>query len=296
MKEAESWAERFAYRSYASMSWLSENLPERTGRRLFKMGGRLACRFLDGARSTVSANLSQVMGLPPDSDLLEASVREAFERYAEYWHETFRLRVLPRAELNSRMSAEGLEHMTAALDLGKGAIAAAPHMGNWDAAGAYVAALGYDVVAVAEALRPQRLLDLFVRHREEIGMKIVPLERGGKVAQQLTERLAANAVVALVADRDLSGKGIEVEMFGATRRLPAGPAVLSTSTGAPILVVSVYSEGERWRMNIAPPLSIESSGNVREDVAALTRKLAAEFERAIAASPTNWHMFQPAWP
>jgi len=296
LKEAETFKEKLGYWTYASMSWLSENLPERSGRLVFKIGGRLAFTLVKGARATVSANLAQVMGLPSDSDLLRASVKEAFDRYAEYWHETFRLRVMSAAELNSRMSAEGLGHVAAAIEAGTGAIAVAPHMGNWDAAGAYVAAQGFDVVAVAEALRPKRLLDLFVRHREEIGMKIIALQKGAKVAQQLSDRLAGNRVVALVADRDLSGKGIEVEMFGAMRKLPAGPAVLSRSTGAPILVVSVYSEGGTWRLNIAPPLVIEPTGNVREDVAALTQKMAGEFEKAIAASPTNWHMFQPAWP
>ena len=296
MKETESLKEKLGYWTYASMAWLSTKLPERTGRLVFRIGGRLAFMSAKVARATVSANLSQVMGLPSDSELLRASVREAFERYAEYWYETFRLRVMSEAELLARVSGEGLENMSAAKEAGKGAIAVAAHMGNWDAAGAYVAASGFEVVAVAEALRPKRLLDLFVRHREEIGMKIIPLEKGGKVAKQLTEHLALNRVVALVADRDLSGKGIEVEMFGAPRKLPAGPAVLSTSTGAPILVVTVYSEGERWRVRIGPPVTIEPSGNVREDVAALTRKMAGEFEKAIAASPTNWHMFQPAWP
>lgn len=288
--------ERLGYWTYASMGWLSTKLPERVGRLLFRTGGRLAFASSRKARATVTANLSRVMGLPADSDLLRASVREAFERYAEYWYETFRLGVMSEADIAARVSAEGLENLAAAREAGKGAIAVAAHMGNWDAAGAYVAANGYDLVAVAEALRPKRLLDLFVRHREDIGMKILPLEKGGGVTQRLSEYLSRNWVVALVADRDLSGKGIEVEMFGALRKLPAGPAVLSTSSGAPIMVVAVYSEGGRWRVRFAPPLVVEPSGNVREDIAALTRKMAGEFERAIAADPTNWHMFQPAWP
>lgn len=296
MKPRESLNEKLGYWTYASMGWLSTKLPERAGRLLFRTGGRLAFASSRKARATVTANLSRVMGLPGGSDLLRASVKEAFERYAEYWYETFRLRVMSEADMTARISAEGLENLAAAREAGKGAIAVAAHMGNWDAAGAYVVANGYDLVAVAEALRPKRLLDLFVRHREEIGMKILPLEKGSGVTQRLSEYLSRNWVVALVADRDLSGKGIEVEMFGARRKLPAGPAVLSTSSGAPIMVVAVYSEGGRWRVRIAPPLVVEPSGNVREDIAALTQKMAGEFERAIAADPTNWHMFQPAWP
>jgi lauroyl/myristoyl acyltransferase len=46
---------------------------------------------------------------------------------------------------------------------------------------------------------------------------------------------------------------------------------------------------------ISEPLQIERTGNMRQDVTALTRLLAADWERGIAAKPTDWHMFQPAW-
>jgi len=101
--------------------------------------------------------------------------------------------------------------------------------------------------------------------------------------------------VALVADRDLTGRGIEVEMFGATRRVPAGPALLSLSSGAPLVVCPVYTRDDGWEVRIGEPLEIERTGVMREDVAALSRLMAERFERAIAAKPTDWHMFQPAW-
>ncbi|HZP90321.1 MAG TPA: phosphatidylinositol mannoside acyltransferase, partial [Actinomycetota bacterium] len=104
-----------------------------------------------------------------------------------------------------------------------------------------------------------------------------------------------NWIVALVADRDLSGRGVPVEMFGAPRRLPAGPALLSLSTGAPLLVCPVYTTPTGWRIEIGERLTAPRTGSTREDVAALTRMMAREFERAIAARPVDWHMFQPAW-
>jgi KDO2-lipid IV(A) lauroyltransferase len=102
-------------------------------------------------------------------------------------------------------------------------------------------------------------------------------------------------MIALVADRDLTGRGIEVEMFGATRRVPAGPALLSLSSGAPLVVCPVYTRDDGWEVRIGEPLEIERTGVMREDVAALSRLMAERFERAIAAKPTDWHMFQPAW-
>jgi KDO2-lipid IV(A) lauroyltransferase len=154
---------------------------------------------------------------------------------------------------------------------------------------------GMPVVAVAERLRPERLFDLFLQTRRALGMEVVGLSAEGKVGQQLATALANARVVALVADRDLTGRGLDVEMFGAPRKLPAGPAMLSLSTGAPVIVADTSQTRNGWRCVFGAPLSIEPTGNRREDVTELTRRIAAEFERAIAAAPDDWHMFQPAW-
>ena len=98
-------------------------------------------------------------------------------------------------------------------------------------------------------------------------MEIVGLDDGG-VGQQLAAFLARNGVVALVADRDLTGRGVEVEMFGATRRVPAGPALLSISTGAPLVVVSVYETRDGWRCVMSAPIEVKASGNRRADITA----------------------------
>ena len=84
-------------------------------------------------------------------------------------------------------------------------------------------------------------------------------------------------------------------MFGRARKLPAGPALLSLATGAPLVVAPVYQTEDAWRCVMYPPCTIEPSGNRRADVVALTEEMAAGFERAIAAAPSDWHVFQPAW-
>jgi KDO2-lipid IV(A) lauroyltransferase len=166
-------------------------------------------------------------------------------------------------------------------------------MGNWDAAGRWLGALGYRIAAVAEVLRPPRLFDLFVRHREDLGMRIVPL--AGGTGRQLGALLGDNWIVALVADRDLSGRGVEVEMFGAPRRIPAGPALLALSSGAPLLPCALYTTGEGWRIEIGAPLVVAPTGDRRADAEALSRTLACHFERAVSARPADWHLFQPGW-
>ncbi len=284
------------YWAYRALEAVARVMPERWGHRLFRALGGLAHEVLPGVRATVAANQAHVLGLEPDAPLVRAATREAFGLYGRFWYDAFRLRALPFSEVARRTRFEGVEHIDAALEEGKGCVAAIPHMGNWDVAGHWLARGGYPIAAVAEVLKPPRLSELFLRHREELGMRIVPLADGAHVGQQLAKLLADNWLVALVADRDLSGRGVEVEMFGAKRRVPAGPALLSLTTGAPLLICSSYTTPEGWAVRIGEPIRIERTGNMREDVATLSRAMAADFERAIAAYPPDWHVFQPAWP
>jgi phosphatidylinositol dimannoside acyltransferase len=293
--EPETRREALGYWGYRSAEWLAMSLPERAGRRVFETLGRVAYRRLAGVRATVAANQARVLGAEPTDARVAHATREAFELYARFWFDAFRIRTMPVPEFNERVVMIGAENIDRALEAGKGCVCALPHMGNWDAAGHWFGANGYRIAAVAEELRPPRLYDLFLRHREELGMRIVGLTREGHVGQQLKQLLSENWMVALVADRDLTGRGIEVEMFGATRLVPAGPALLSLSSGAPLVVCPVYTRDDGWEVRIEEQLEIERTGVMREDVAALSRLMAERFERAIAAKPTDWHMFQPAW-
>jgi len=292
---APSPRERLAYAVYATIAWLGRTLPTTTGRVLFRWGGVAAFHLLPRVRATVLANQAQVLGRPVGDPLVGAAAKEAFRRYARYWFDAFDVATWPPERVRAAFAFEGLDRLRGALAEGRGVIATLPHMGNWDAAGRALAVHGLPVVAVAERVRPEALFRLFREHREELGMEIIGLD-SGRVGSQLTEALRAGRLVALVADRDLSGRGIEVEMFGRPRRLPAGPAQLALRAGCPIVVADVYETPEGWRCILHEPIEPDGTGDRHADVAALTRRVAAAFERGIAASPADWHLFQPGWP
>jgi len=280
--------------AYEALERVGRALPERTGRAIFTGLGRLAFHLTPATRAVVAANQAQVLGRPIDDPLVREATREAYALYARYWVDSFHLPALSDEQVLARVRCETLDRIGRALEGGRGAIVALPHMGNWDAAGRWMAAAGFPVVAVAEELRPRRLFELFLEHRRTLGMEIVALSGQG-VGRRLGEALAANRVVALVADRDLSGRGVEVEMFGRKRRLPAGPALLSITTGAPLMVTPVYTTHDGWWIQIGEPLRFEPTGDRRSDVTKLTTMMGARFEEAIAAAPADWHLFQPGW-
>jgi KDO2-lipid IV(A) lauroyltransferase len=281
------------YLAYRLMHLVCPLLPTRIGRRVFDRAGRLLFRLAPRMRATVTANQAQVLGRPADDPLVRASAREAFARYARYWFDTFHVLAWPDERVIEAFRFDNLDLVEKGLAEGKGVVIGVPHMGNWDVGGRAMGLRLAPVVSVAEHLKPEPLFELFLEHRRQLGMDIIDLA-GDHVGRQLTHQLERNRIVALVADRDLSGGGVEVEMFGRARRMPSGPAMLSVSSGAPLLAAAIVTTPQGWHLTFSP-VSVERTGRRKEDVVALTRGLASAFERGIASAPSDWHLFQPGW-
>jgi lauroyl/myristoyl acyltransferase len=275
------------------VKWLPEPVAHGFGR----IGGAVAYRRDTRRRGNLRANLRQVVG-PEVSDAdLERLVRRGFASYAQYWIEAFRLERLTARQVRKRFHFEGVEALERCWAEGRGVVAAVPHMGNWDVGGAFLAARGIPAATVAERLKPVELFNRFVRYREALGLEIVPSDDGPKAIRRLVECLREGKTVALVADRDLGGRGIPVTLFGRRAFMPGGPASLALRTGSALIPAAVYQvRPGRWRALTRGAIEITPTGDMRADTAELTRKLAAEFEYLIGLAPEQWHMLVPYWP
>jgi len=96
----ETGRERLGYWGYRTAEWLAMSLPERIGRRVFETVGRVAHRRLHGVRGTVAANQARVLGADPTDERVAHATREAFELYARFWFDAFRIRTMPVQEFN----------------------------------------------------------------------------------------------------------------------------------------------------------------------------------------------------
>jgi KDO2-lipid IV(A) lauroyltransferase len=227
---------------------------------------------------------------------LRTAVQAAFESYARYWVESFRLPTLPAETVAAGFEVDGYEHITEARRRGHGAILALPHLGGWEWAGRWLADQGHPVTVVVERIEPPELFDWFAQLRAKLGMTVVAL--GPDAGRATLRALKQNAVVCLLCDRNIGAGGVGVEFFGETTLLPAGPATLALRTGAPLLPVGVYFTGRHSGHSaiVRPPVPAARRGSLRDDVARITQALAAELEFLIRRAPDQWHLFQPNWP
>jgi phosphatidylinositol dimannoside acyltransferase len=258
--------------------------------RLLSLGLRYG---LKERRLMVARHQQRIANGALDGKQLDAQVAKAFDSYAKYWVDSFRLTGRSTEEVDAGFKVDGAQYVDEALALGNGAILAMPHVGAWDNGGAWVAH-HWPLTVVAERLEPPTLFDWFCKQREANHLKMVAL--GPEAGPVLLSALRKNELIGLLCDRDIVGGGIEAEFFGERTTFPAGPATLSLRTGAVILPNAVFQEGNFAHGVIRPPLQFERSSKLRADISALTQLLVSELETLIRMAPEQWHVLQPVWP
>ncbi|HEX3546919.1 MAG TPA: phosphatidylinositol mannoside acyltransferase [Mycobacterium sp.] len=265
-------------------------MPEIVARNVFGAGAHYAAR--GGGPDQLRKNLARVLGVEP-SQVPDALIRASLASYARYWREAFRLPSMDLKKQGELLDPHfaGREHIGAALEAGRGAVLALPHSGNWDMAGVWLVWKHGTFTTVNERLKPESLYHRFIAYRESLGFEMLPLTGGERPPfEVLAERLRDNRAVCLMAERDLSRNGVQVDFFGEPTRMPAGSAKLAIETGADLIAVHSWYTPHGWGFSATPPLDTSS-----RDVGVITQLLADRFAGNIAAHPADWHMIQPQW-
>ncbi|MFI7614338.1 phosphatidylinositol mannoside acyltransferase [Nonomuraea terrae] len=296
MSEKVSFGDRVVAAGFAAGWKLVPLLPERPTAAVFRFLADRVWRRGGKSVRRLESNLARVTGLEPGNRELSELTRAGMRSYFRYFHEVFRLPSMSSEEIVRRTHVIGAEHIHNNLEAGRGVVLALPHMGNWDAAGAWLVGVGHPFTTVAERLRPESLFRRYVAFREGLGMEVLPLTGGdGHNFGTLASRLRKGRAVCLPAERDLTKSGIEVRFFGATTKVPAGPPLLAVQTGAALLPAVVYFVGDEWGIHIHEEVPMPEEGTRQEKVAFLAQRMAEVFEKGISEHPDDWHMLQRLW-
>ncbi|OIK05374.1 phosphatidylinositol mannoside acyltransferase [Streptomyces monashensis] len=290
-----STADRLSDALYG-LGWSTvKKLPEPAAVRLGRALADLTWKQRGKGVQRLESNYARVVPGATPERLAELS-RAGMRSYLRYWMESFRLPAWSRERVRTGFDPKDIHHLTDGLASGRGVVLALPHMANYDLAGAWVTTkLETPFTTVAERLKPETLYDRFVAYREGLGMEVLP-HSGGSAFGTLARRLRDGGLVCLVADRDLSASGVEVDFFGERTRMPAGPALLAQQTGALLLPVTLwYDESPIMKGQVHPPIEVPESGTRAEKTSVMTQALADAFATGIADHPEDWHMLQRLW-
>jgi KDO2-lipid IV(A) lauroyltransferase len=301
-------ARRLRGRALRVGSWIACRLPERPLVALAELAGDAWYRTTPDRADQARRNLRRVVrwlddagrGTPlaraaaHDPRALERLVRLAYRHAARYYLEVARTPGLSRDDLRTLIEVETPDTVADAFTPGRPAIFIGLHFGAIELPALFLAARVGEAIAPMETLDDPELQAWFVRTRGSVGVRIVGLR---EARRELTAALRDGTSVGLVGDRDLTGGGTLTELFGAPARLPLGPALLATETGAPAFVAAVRRAGTGRYLGRLERIDVPEEGSRRERTTAATASIATAFERVIADAPEQWWaVFFPIWP
>ncbi|HET9345178.1 MAG TPA: lysophospholipid acyltransferase family protein [Candidatus Limnocylindrales bacterium] len=304
-----SLGQRVKARLLFAASWLACRLPEGPLVVLAEWAGWLTYRLAPERAAQARRNLRRVArylaetgmadartrAAATDPRALEELVRSAFRHHARYYLEILRAPALEPSIFDRRIHVENPADVEAAFARAVPTIFISGHLGPIELPGLYLAGRSRTtVVAPMETVGDPELQAWFERTRAAFGVRIVGLR---EARRELSAALKRGEHVGLVADRDISGGGVEVPFFGAPAPIPVGPAFLAIESGAPLLMAGIWRTGRltyRGRLDEVP---VATEGSRRERIDATLRAEAAAFERMIARAPDQWGaVFAPIWP
>jgi KDO2-lipid IV(A) lauroyltransferase len=277
---------------------LAPALPDRAAASLARATARLEFAFPSKRRRAVESNLAWIAEsglLPADRPGgIDVTARSIFESYHRFVLEYLGQRSLDGRALDTRFRFRGMEILYGALAPGRGAVVAAPHVGNWELAGLALARLGFLVHVVTGVQFHARFTRLarLLKERERI---LVCTPADG--FRPLLSTLRRGGVVVLLADGDVFVRSLDATFFGRLVPFPLGPALLARRAG----VALVHAHAERTGSG-AHVVSIDGVElprpelKAKEDVRRLTRRVAECQERTIAAHLDQWCIFRPLFP
>jgi lauroyl/myristoyl acyltransferase len=213
--------------------------------------------------------------------------------YLRYWFDTFRLNKWSKNRIIETTYVIRENLLRDPIALKKGCIVALPHAGNWDHAAAYFCSTGITLTAVVEKLKPEAIFKKFLDYRSSIGIE--PISHKEKTIPILLERLRSGKLVALVADRDMSRSGVEVDFLGGVAKMPSGPAILAIESGAPLLTAYIRYLDKGIEITFDETIKLPVSGTKEEQIKIVTQSIANNFAKRIKDSPVDWHMLQRIW-
>ncbi|HVM24426.1 MAG TPA: hypothetical protein VM253_03405 [Candidatus Limnocylindrales bacterium] len=244
----------------------------------------------------VAANLRRVCaatGRPTEGRPFDDLVTAAFRNHARYYLELLRAPHYPLNRMDRYVDVPKWKAFQAALE-GRPGIFVGGHLGNFEPFGTFLGMHGLRPLAPIEEIQPPALYRFLADRRGGRRVDLVPVRRARRA---LATRLGQKGLIGIIGDRDLSGDGQAVTIFGHPTTVPTGPAALAVLYRASLIVGRCLRTGpDRFHAD-GEIVEVPDTGDRRADIAELTRRIAARFEHDIGETPEQWWgAFQPFWP
>ncbi|QDR82075.1 lysophospholipid acyltransferase family protein [Sporomusa termitida] len=241
-------------------------------------------------RKMAVANISR--SLRVDERQAAAIAKASAVRFGPMFMEVLHMPCLNRDNIDRYVQITGREHLETALQLGRGAVLATAHTGNWELLGAALAMHDFPLVAVVQR-QTNPAMDSFINeYRTKAGMHVT-YKQG---VREMVKLLGAGKIIGLLMDQDNHNRGVFVEFFSRPASTPQGAAALGRLNQAPVVPAFITGNPDgTHRVIIHPHLTVPKTADREEDIRNTTQQLTKIIENHVRRYPHEWFWLHNRW-
>ena len=206
---------------------------------------------------------------------------------------------LRRAEKTVREIVDGAEEAInqarAIHEVAGGCVFVVPHLGNWEYLAHAGALAGIPLSIPVRPLDNRKLEASLYEMRASSGQEILAKKNA---FFHLREALRKGRSVAILADQNAGGEGIDAPFFGRPARTTPAPAALAVLYNRPIVLISCLRKGDaqRYEVLLSEPIAPDmNAGSARKEIERLTRAMNEETENFIRRGPDQYLWIHDRW-
>lgn len=284
------WLEYLALRAGSKLFCV---LPQSSAYRLGERLGELFFRVDRRHQRIAVDNLRIAFGTEKKEQELKAIARRSYRNLGRSLVELSRVMTSRPEQVMDWVKFEGLDHFLGAHKKGRGVLYLTAHLGNWEIMALAHSLQGYPISVVARPLENSYLETLLSRLRTRWGNRVV--KKGGALREVL-KLLKAGETVGFLLDQNVAAdQGVFVNFFGRPACTHKTLALLALKTGAVVLPIFAFREGNRHRIIVEPPVLLEKTGDGQRDVVVNTQIFTSLIESYVRRVPDQWLWVHRRW-
>ncbi|HEX5480478.1 MAG TPA: lysophospholipid acyltransferase family protein [Dehalococcoidia bacterium] len=247
-------------------------------------------------REATRSNMRHVLGPDASEEEVDRLARACARNTGRYYADVVGMhRIDVYRFLENELKLTGVEYVREAMASGHGVVIASAHYANPEFAVQGLAAAGVKLFALVEPLDPPELGRLMRSLRAVHGHEYEEVSFAG--VKKAIAWLRAGGVTAILIDRDIQKRGIELDLCGYPAKFPTGAVDLAMRTGAVVIPGWVKRVAKfRVEANIGPPMPLVLTGDADRDLRENTQRLLKIFEQHLKEDPGQWSVLDRIWP